>query len=151
MTSVHYNGRRAWSIAAGRPASPDSGESFAFPEVLPREVLQFAEAPLKPLPDYNFSSGEGGTPRGAGGPLEESWMHHRCTSICNCGLPVSVYTCVLVSVWLVRCQVNICSTHCCWGHCSVKGKWATASRSLAYEGIFSFACMLYKIVKLPQQ
>ncbi|CAL8462623.1 g2156 [Coccomyxa elongata] len=67
----------AWSIAAGRPASADSGESFAFPEVLPREVLQFAEAPLKPLPDYDCSGGEGGTPRGVGGPLEQSWIHHR--------------------------------------------------------------------------
>lgn len=64
-------------------------------------MLQFAEAPLKPLPDYDGSGGEGGTSRGVGGPLEQSWMQHRCTNICRWGLPISVHICVLVCVWLL--------------------------------------------------
>jgi hypothetical protein len=67
--------RSPWSIAARRAASPDSGESFAFPEVLPREVLRFAEAPLKPLPEWDAAGL--GSPGAGGGPLEQSWLQNR--------------------------------------------------------------------------
>lgn len=50
------------------------GSAAVFPELLPQQVLQFAELPLKPLPACVNS----GAPTSPLGPLDHPWLSSGC-------------------------------------------------------------------------